>query len=408
MSVSSNNNIISVKGKFYEFPRFCSALHEVIDKKRWSEVILDFSRCETVSEQVMLPLMPLIVQYRKEKEIDFKLHESANEPLRRLFINANWGHYINPKEYDYKAVLREGAYVPASQYEDWSFQQELHENVMNLVLGNLQVTRDSLKVVEWSLWEIMDNVSNHAESPCGGFVQATAFQNLSRVEFVVADAGMGIPVSMNEPDHEKAIEDAISEGVTKDKQNNAGNGLYGSYQSAVMSGGEFEIHSLNGHFFRRSGQQAKLHRGSVPYKGTSVRCAIGVSDPELLSKALRFKGVPSDPYSLYLEKFENEDEEVIFHMKTEVGNAFGSRNGGKHARTKIENLLRGKKRIILDFDGVGIISSSFADEVFGRLFVDMGFRAFARRIEMRNVDPTIDGLIDRAIAQRSKLGNGSS
>ena len=107
-----------------------------------------------------------------------------------------------------------------------------------------------------------------------------------------------------------------------------------------------------------------------------------------------------------LEKFENEDEEVTFHMKRETGNTFGSRNGGKHARTKIENLLREKKHVILDFEGVGIISSGFADEVFGRLFVDMGFRAFTQRIEMRNVDPTIDGLIDRAIEQRSKLGNG--
>lgn len=408
MSVSSNNNIIFVKGGLKEFPRFCSALHEVIDKKGWSEVTLDFSLCEGISERVMLPLIPLIVQYRKEREIGFKLYEPANESLQRLFINTNWGYYINPKEYNYKPVLHEGAYVPASQYEDSSSQQELHEKVMNLVLGNLQVTRDSLKVIEWSLWEIMDNVSNHAESPCGGFVHATAFRNANKVEFVVADAGMGIPTSMNEPDHKKAIEDAVSEGVTKDKQNNAGNGLYGSYQSAVMSEGEFEIHSLNGHFLHKSNQGSKLHNGTIPYKGTSVRCAIGVSDPELLSKALRFKGVPHDPYSPYLEKFKNKYEEVIFHMKKEVGHSFGSRNGGKHARTKIENLLRGKKHIILDFEGVGIISSSFADEVFGRLFVDMGFRAFAQRIKMCNVDPTIDGLIDRAIAQRSKLGNGSS
>ena len=209
-------------------------------------------------------------------------------------------------------------------------------------------------------------------------------------------------------DHSKALGDAISEGITKDKQRNAGNGLYGSCQAAAMSGGEFEIHSLNGHLFRNDAQsQSKIDNVKVPYQGTSVRCAIKFEDKELLGKVLRFKGVPHDPYSPYLKKFESENEETIFHMKRKAGNTFGSRIGGKHVRTMIENLLQDQERIILDFEGVGIISSSFADEVFGRLFVNMGFRTFTRRVEMRNVDPIIDGLIDRAIEQRSKLGNGA-
>lgn len=139
-----------------------------------------------------------------------------------------------------------------------------------------------------------------------------------------------------------------------------------------------------------------------------VRRAIGLLDRELLSRVLRFKDVPHAPHSPYLEKFENKNKEVIFHMKTEAGRAFGSRTGGRQVRKMIDNLLREREVIVLDFEGVGIISSGFADEVFGRLFVDMGFRTFTRRIEMRNVDPIVDGLIDRAIEQRTKLGNGSS
>ena len=33
-----------------------------------------------------------------------------------------------------------------------------------------------MKAVEWALWEIMDNVVNHSQSPVGGFVQATAYK----------------------------------------------------------------------------------------------------------------------------------------------------------------------------------------------------------------------------------------
>ena len=72
----------------------------------------------------------------------------------------------------------------------------------------------------------------------------------------------------------------------------------------------------------------------------------------------------------------------------------------------IENLLRERRTVALDFAGVGVVSSGFADEVFVRLFVEMGPRAFMTRIEMRNVERTVAGLIDRAIVQRTRLGNG--
>ena len=128
----------------------------------------------------------------------------------------------------------------------------------------------------------------------------------------------------------------------------------------------------------------------------------------LLDEALRFEGKPHDPAYDYIErKFENEAGELIFNMKEHAERDFSSRQGGKRVRQTIENLLSERRAIALDFIGVGVISSSFADEVFGRLFVDMGPRAFMTRIEMRNVDRTVGGLIDRAIVQRTRLGNDS-
>ncbi len=267
-----------------------------------------------------------------------------------------------------------------------------------------------MKAVECSLGEIMDNVVNHSQSPVGGFVQATAYKTSNRVEFVVADAGIGIPGSMNISDHAQAIRQAIGEGVTRDKSQNAGNGLYGSYRVATLSGGQFEINFLGGSLFCKENEGEIVSRGNrIPYCGTSVRCGINVSDPELLGKALKFKGRLHDPPSDYIErKFENEEGELIFSIKDEAQRDTGSRQGGKRIRGMIENLLREHRPVVLDFDGVGVVSSSFADEVFGRLFVEMGPRAFMTRIQMRNVDPTVEGLIDRAIMQRTKLGNGDA
>ena len=409
--IETDGNRIIAKGNIWrgDLRLLCSVLHKTITMQGWSDVILDFSMCAGVGEAVMLPLMPIIADYRK-KGVGFQLIEPQGDTLQRLFSNTNWAHYIDPDKYD--RTSHEGGHVPALCFGDdgTSAIDEILAKVMNLILGQLETDRATLKAVEWSLGEIMDNVVNHSQSPVGGFVQATAYKNANRVEFVVADAGIGIPGSMNISDHAQAIREAINEGVTRDKNQNAGNGLYGSYRVATLSGGQFEINSLNGVLSYKENEGEIVNHGNIiPYRGTSVRCGINVSDPELLGKALKFKGWSHDPPYDYIErKFENEEGELIFSVKDEAQRDTGSRQGGKRIRGMIENLLREHRPVILDFGGVGVISSSFADEVFGRLFVEMGPRAFMTRIVMRNVDPTVEGLIDRAIMQRTRLGNGDA
>ena len=114
----------------------------------------------------------------------------------------------------------------------------------------------------------MDNVSSHAESPVGGFVQATAYLNQNSVEFVVADAGIGIPASMGMNNHAAALLDVINEGVTRDKTRNAGNGLFGSYQVATLSHGSFEIRSGFGLLYRIGTGNLMNRKLTVPYQGT--------------------------------------------------------------------------------------------------------------------------------------------
>ncbi len=55
---------------------------------------------------------------------------------------------------------------------------------------------------------------------------------------------------------------------------------------------------------------------------------------------------------------------------------------------------------MVELQDIALVSSSFADEVFGKLFAELGPIDFSRRIELRNVDPLVKNLIDRAIYQR--------
>ncbi len=404
------DNVIVVDGNVHpvDLRFFCLLLHQTVTVRGFLDVVLDFSGCESITETVMLPLMPIITDYR-EKNVAFELKLPTSEGLARLFSNANWAHHISPDRYEQSMYA--GGHVPALRFgsDDMSVSSEILDRVMNLILVQLETSREALKAMEWSLWEIMDNVSNHANSKVGGFIQATAYPSNNEVEFVVADAGIGIPESMKMKNHPQALRQAIDEGTTRDKSSNAGNGLYGSFRVATMSDGQFQINSLNGSLYCTADGRVSSRRNQIPYKGTSVRCRIGLSDSTLLDRALRFKGGPHDPAFDYIErKFENEVGDLIFDVRKEARHALGSRQGGQRIRSAIENLLRMHPKVTIDFQGVGVISSSFADEVFGRLFVEMGPRAFMTRLSLVNVDPTVEGLIDRAIVQRTRLGNGDT
>jgi hypothetical protein len=53
-----------------------------------------------------------------------------------------------------------------------------------------------------------------------------------------------------------------------------------------------------------------------------------------------------------------------------------------------------------DFEGVNLISSSFADEVFGNIYKEVGPIKFGAICKFKNISTTIQSLLDRAIMQR--------
>ena len=387
----------------------CAALYQAVHERGYSDIILDFSDCTVATEAAMLPLLPIVVKMREVDHIDFSLSEPDDEKLQRLFTNTNWSHHLEPDNYE--QTRYEGQHLPAHRYGEGDSWGDIFERVLSLVLRELSVDRTSVAAVEWSLGEIMDNVVSHAESPVGGFVQATTFRGSNRVEFIVADAGIGIPESMNITRHDDALMQAIAEGATRNRWKNAGNGLFGSYRVAALSAeGQFEINSGHGHlYYDRSLEAVQSKRRRTPYAGTAIRCGIGLGNPDLLKSALKFRGEVHHPaHDVVERRFEDDTGGIVFSVKNEARGDIGSRHGGRRIRQLIENLLRDQGAVSVDFNGVGVISSSFADEVFGRLFVSLGPRGFMRRIEIVKAAPTVEGLIDRAILQRAKLGNGET
>lgn len=62
------------------------------------------------------------------------------------------------------------------------------------------------------------------------------------------------------------------------------------------------------------------------------------------------------------------------------------------------------EKVMFDFDGVEMVTNSFADEVFGRIANEMGFEALRQRTNFINIDNATASTIRRAIDFRSSEG----
>jgi hypothetical protein len=383
-----------------------AALYNLINKLGYLDITLNFSQSEMLNTFFMLPLVATARSYRRAK-VDFSVILPPDSVSSRFFVNTNWAHLISP-EYFPSMDDRNIEHLSAIQYTNESELFDAINRCMDVLLKTIKgLDRSHVKALEWSLNEIADNVLNHAESPIGGLVQVITNSKKKCVDFYVCDAGMGISKSLRQghpeiKDDPSALRQAIEEGVTRDKTTNQGNGLFGTFKCCEVSGGNFDI--LSGRVsLRWSPTGLRVTTNQIPFGGTFIRASIKYDVESLLERALIFKGRKHDPGHDYVERvYLYDGESVSFRVQNEI-KSFGTRASGKLARTQIENLMDNRKRTIeFDFDGVSLISSSFADEVFGMLFLELGPIKFGNLCKFKNVDPTVQALIDRAIYQRMK------
>ena len=367
-------------------------IFQLTQKLGYKDLILDFSGVRYVDANIMLPLSSYAAFYRMH-QIDFSLIEPIDPVLRRLFINANWAHFIDPQKYP-RNEKRRSNNLPVLQFQDSDTQYRVVNQAMEILMETIKVQeRSQLKALEWALNEITDNVLNHAESPIGGLVQIQSFPTKNRVSFYVADAGHGIPFTLRKADPKitsdsDALNQAIREGVTRNSHTNQGNGLFGTFKCCEVSNGSLLI--LSNHAVLRfdgNGKGLSVKTDNVPFRGAFISATIDYATDGLLEKAFVFKGKVHEPANDYIDvHYSLVEDKILFEVEKEV-EGFGSREFGKRARQKIDNILVDQANaIIFDFSGIPLISSSFADEVFGKLFVEQGALEFMRRCSFKSVD----------------------
>ena len=401
-------NRIQISGpfRFGDLFRVLAAIHQAVQNAGYQDIVLDFEECTTAFAGPMLAICAQVMKLRAAG-IEVELVIPSESRLRRLFHNVNWAHFIEPQN-NPQSAFKGYTQVPATQFTTPEEQTRAVNRIVNAILGDIpDIERRDFAALEWSINEITDNVLIHSLSPIGGLVQVSTFQRThKRVEYIVVDAGVGIPATLRASFPEitsdaEALEQAIREGVTRDKAIGQGNGLFGSYQICSHSNGLFQVESGHAKLAFRASSGLHVSTEKVPYEGTLIAAQIDFSAPRLLEEALRFGGRVHTPADFVELHYEQSESAVVFMMRDESA-SFGSRQAGTPIRNKLANLaaMCPSQKICIDFSDIPLVSSSFADEVFGKLFIALGPLTFMQRLEFRNVASTVRQLVDRAIAQR--------
>jgi hypothetical protein len=265
--------------------------------------------------------------------------------------------------------------------------------------------------LNWSLPEVMDNVFQHSRSEVG-FAVMQIHPSTKRCTIGVADAGIGIENSFRRAQmlggghaHE-TIARALRERVTT-KPGNMGNGLFGLRRIVELNDGKMTIASGRG-VLRFEGESVKGEsRDSFPVisderHGTWVDWQLRLDRSTYLTKALPNA---SPVVQFDLERREN-DQDLVEYEVVEMDEVV-TRTGAERVRNRIENTLvrRPEDPVVLNFRGASVVSSSFADEVMGKLALYYGEDFVSKRLKLRGMTPTVKELIARAIEQRIAEGD---
>ena len=76
---------------------------------------------------------------------------------------------------------------------------------------------------------------------------------------------------------------------------------------------------------------------------------------------------------------------VTFKFR-EVGDALGTRQLGAQVRERLLPLIESNDKVVLDFEGVSVVSNSFADECLAKLLLVMPFEELKRRTTFASVN----------------------
>lgn len=292
------------------------------------------------------------------------------------------------------------------KFSDFDEVTRLVNAYLDEVSALIPCSRGLIEGLEWSLNETMDNVLQHSMGG-EGYMMGVVHQTTKYILFSIFDNGQGIFNSLKDSVYHPrtsidAISLAIQEGKTRDKKIGQGNGLWGLNNIILSNNGKLEITSHGSSLMVKNDGTVKKFN-DLPYISskkatTTVNISFNYENDISVSEALGGY-IPSNiPYEDKLD-----DKNCLKFLVADETTGYGTRIAGSRLRNKVLNYFEridSPKTIEIDFSGVSMISSSFADEFIGKLISEIGFFRFTKLISLTGVSDVIEPIINRSVSQR--------
>ena len=364
-----------------------------------NDEVIDISFKEKqVFPAACVPICGIIHALRKnEKTVN--VHYAAESFLKNIHFDDPYkvNEHLDSLAFPFSKIWR---------FDSFDEVTKLVNSYLNEIASSVPCSKGLIEGLEWSLNETMDNVLQH--SLCGeGYMMGVVHKNSNYILFSIFDDGQGIFNSMKDSEYHPrtaidAISIAIQEGKTRDRSIGQGNGLWGLNNIILSNKGKLEITSHGSSLMLKS-DGATMKFTNLPYldkKRATTTVNISFNYANEISVAEALGGyVPCD--IAYEDKLD--DENILRFVLCEEASGFGTRIAGERVRNKVLNYLRRLDKpssINIDFTGVSVISSSFADEFIGKLISELGFIRFTKLITMTNVTQTVEAILNRSVSQR--------
>ncbi len=241
------------------------------------ELELDFSQTERAYPDGMVPLVATLMSLKTYQDVVVSSVSRRQERLARVFDAVGWRTYMIAPSPQYEDLPRKTPQFTPLRPFGRSELGPLHKSIMEVFVRQTSLAPFVADAAHWALWEVMDNVLNHAEVP-NGWVQAATFAKHKHINIVVADSGIGVGASLRERypgiTERDAIRRAVEKGETRDPSRYQGNGLHGSRDIAIQSGGQLVVVSDDWKFVQegvRPGEKRPPLRRLLSAPGTASR-----------------------------------------------------------------------------------------------------------------------------------------
>lgn len=381
---------------------------KIVDKiPKVRSINIDFSKVYNYSyPNNIVPISGMVDYFKKSTDnLSVSITNVKNKYLKRTKLE-NPTVVTNSEIYRNNESIMNRVWKFTNPKETKLIADQLYRDVTQ----NIECEAGVINAMSWCVNEIMDNTLRHSQTHVG-FFMCQNHHNTKHLVFTIYDYGIGLynslyPSKFKPKSDSNAIELAMTKNVTSDSKDGQGFGLWGLQQIIRLNDGILNITSRSSaYFLKNTRTKSNQYFDSVSYLSPKngavlIDFQLNYQNPINMNEVL--PGGPYESFQQLIEEIEDMNGCLVFKIQ-EKSEGTGTRLSGLKTRMVLFNIYKETdKWILVDFENIKYLTTSYADELLGKLIESVGELEFKRRFRIRNLNIDLQEIASYAMNERVK------